>query len=129
MKNHMFKYTIYLSSIITVILFFIMGFYPYEMEIPTVILFAFTVFSYSIFSLINRKITKIELVYDTIMFLTLNVIGFGLDAFYVTLIPYTFYVVFINFFLILLYSIAFIVNLSCCFGEKKKKFEITLEEK
>ena len=129
MKNHVFKYAIYLLSIITVILFFIMGFYPYEMEIPTVILFAFTVFSYSIFSLINRNITKIELVYDTIMFLTLNVIGFGLDAFYVTLIPYTFYIVFINFFLILLYSIAFIVNLSYCFGKKKKKLEMTLKEK
>ena len=64
MKNHVFKYAIYLLSIITVILFFIMGFYPYEMEIPTVILFAFAVFSYSIFSLINRNITKIELVYD-----------------------------------------------------------------
>ena len=121
MKNPLFKYSIYLLSVITVVMFFIMGFYPYEMEIPTIIVFITTVVLYSLYCLIAKQISKIEIIYDTIMFLTFNIIGFGFAAFYVTLLPYTFYTFFVNFFITMLCVVGYIISLVKCFGQKKEK--------
>ena len=103
MKNPLFKYSIYFLSVITVVCFFIMGFMPYEMEIPVVVLFSITIVLYAIYSIIMKQIDKTELICDTIMFITFNIIGFGMIAFYFTLLPYTFYYVAGNFLLSIIY--------------------------
>lgn len=119
MKNPLLKYSIYLLSVITVVCFFIMGFMPYEMEIPVVVLFSITIVLYAIYSIIMKQVDKTELICDTIMFITFNIIGFGMIAFYFTLLPYTFYCVTGNFLLSIIYFATYVTSIWKSLKKKK----------
>ena len=96
MKNEVIKYSLYFLSVITVILFAIMGFYPTLMEIPTLISFGLTILIYFAYSIVIKRENKSGFICDSIIFITFNIIGFGFDRYYISLFPFTITILLIN---------------------------------
>ena len=69
---------------ITVILFVLTGYFPYELELVSRTMLLLTVVIAFIQLRTKKEISNVEFICDTLVFLTFNIIGFGLDAYYLS---------------------------------------------
>lgn len=61
-----------------------MGYFPYELELVSRTMLLLTVVIVFIQLRTKKEISNVEFICDTLVFLTLNIIGFGLDAYYLS---------------------------------------------
>jgi len=120
-KNY-YIYSVYTVALIAFGLYFCMSFMPDGFVLSFAYFYIVAILLYFIGGISFSRIqNKFEMISDIMLFITLNVIGYGLMWCLITFFPYSIYLLLINVIAAMLFTLAFIIRLTKYISLDKKQ--------